>query len=612
MTEEPKKQLLNNFPAISTEAWEEKIKADLKGADYEHKLVWKTDEGIPVKPYYRSEDLDNLQYLDQVASLKSPGSAPNGWVICQDIVPGKDPEANNERVNKALKGGAQALRIQLGSVTSSGKEMLTKLFEGVALSGMEIHFQGFLGADELMDNLMEIALSGGTYSQHLKGSLGADPLGKMVSTGVPVAITSTLGNLVLKAKENCPDFKVIDVNGSQLQDSGASLVEELAFTLSMANEYIAILTSQGIGAIDAIQSIQMNLATGSNYFMEIAKLRAARILWGSICEGYGVTPELGKIRIHATSSQWNMTNYDPHVNMLRGTTEAMSSILGGADLITVLPYDQPYQGGTLFSDRIARNVQIILRDEAYLERVSDPAAGSYYIENLTDSIAEKAWDLFRETEDKGGFRKAFETGWVQAQVLESRKKKTDRVTSGKGRILGTNSFPNFNEMILEQVDLSTPEEVSDPSIIPLRPFRIASHFEEVRLETEKSGKRPKALLFKFGKPAWMTARATFSGNFFACAGYEILDPSAFETVESGIETLLEVRPDIVVLCSSDDTYSEIAPAVLKALDGNSIVVIAGHPTESLEELRKAGVNHFIHMKSNHLETLKAFNKILLK
>ncbi len=611
MKEEPKKRLFEEFPAISTETWDNKIRADLKGADYEKKLVWKTDEGIPVKPYYRDEDLQNLSYLDHTSLLRFSGSTPNSWTICQDIFPGKDLAEANQRIKSALKGGAQAIRIQLGNIPGPGKIMLEELFHGVRLDETEILFNGCPEADALYNHFVEIATTRGISPDDLKGLIGADPLGKMASSGLPLAITENLGNLVKKSLGRTPGLRVIDVNGALFQNAGSTLVEELAFSLSMANEYMAILTGQAVEAADVVGSMQLSLASGSNYFMEIAKLRAARMLWAQICKGYSLETESGKIRIHSTTSQWNMTIYDPHVNMLRGTTEAMSSILGGADLISVLPFDHPFLNSNAFSDRIARNVQIILRDEAYLERVNDPSSGSYYIESLTDSIAEKAWDLFRQTEAKGGFRKAFQSGWIQELVLSSRKRKSDLIASGRSHILGTNAYPNFHEFIHEQLGRRVQEEVTDAPMVPLRPFRPAALLEAVRLETESSGKRPRVLLFKYGNPAWGSARAAFSGNFFACAGYEILDPHAFESLESGIAAARDAKAEIVVLCSSDDSYASMAPPVVEALKDKTIVVVAGYPADIIQALQEAGIEHFIHVKSNLLETLKQFNKLVL-
>lgn len=603
--------LFDEFPDISTEAWRNKIETDLKGADFERKLVWNTDEGIPVQPYYRAEDLEKLKHLENTGSLKPEAGTAKGWTICQDIFPEKEPSEANARIKLALKGGAQAIRVQLGKVVGPGKSMLEKIFEGVPLGETEILFQGYLGADVLYEHYTELALERGIDPSQLRGLLGANPIGKMLSTGIPIVTLETLGKLLKKVRLTSPGIRVIDVDGSLIQNAGGNLVEELAYTLSMANEYMAMLTGQGIEAEEVASSMQFSMASGSNYFMEIAKIRASRILWRKICEAYGIAAEKSTIHIHTTSSQWNMTLYDPHVNMLRGTTEAMSSILGGADLITVLPFDYSYGNSSAFSDRVARNVQIILRDEAYLDRVADPSAGSYYIESLTDALAERAWELFQNTEKEGGFRKALENGSVQKMVHHSRKKKLDRMVSGRDHLLGTNSFPNFNEVILQQLKEEPKAEGIEPTIEALEVVRIASMFEELRLETEKSGKRPSVLMFKYGNPAWATARATFSGNFFACAGYEILDLPAFSTIEEGIEEARKANPALIVLCSDDNTYSTLAPQLIEALGAQSLLVVAGYPKDTLEELREAGIEHFIHVKTNMLESLRQFNKILL-
>ncbi|MFO7670499.1 MAG: methylmalonyl-CoA mutase family protein, partial [Bacteroidales bacterium] len=288
MTEPSKMQLFSEFPDISTEQWRKKIETDLRGADFENKLVWKTDEGIPVQPFYRSEDLATLKYLDHTGSLKPLSDTPNGWLICQDIFPGKDAEEANARIKMALKGGAQAIRIKLDKVSNPGKAMLEKLLEGIPLGETEILFQGFLGADALYKNYATIAALHEVDPSKLKGLLGADPIGKMATTGIPVASFNTLKILVKDAGITAPGLRIIDVNGSLIQEAGGTLTEELAFTLSMANEYMAILTDKGIDAAHVAATMQFSLAAGSNYFMEIAKIRAARILWGKICEGYGL------------------------------------------------------------------------------------------------------------------------------------------------------------------------------------------------------------------------------------------------------------------------------------------------------------------------------------
>jgi len=604
-------RLFGEFPPVSTETWIERIKADLKGADYREKLVWHTDEGIPVQPFYREEDLGGLDFLGNTGTLKPPSSGPNSWTICQDVVPGSDAVEGNNRILKALEGGARAIRVQLGETPLPDGNFLGTLLDRIRPDETEILFQGYLGADAIYTSLLDLMAARGLDPANLKGCLGADPLGKMAVTGIPVVSFMALGELVRDTGNRCPAERVIDVNGALFQEAGGTLAEEVAFTLAMANEYMVILTAQGIDPADVLHAMQVSLASGANYFMEIAKLRAFRILWTRICQEYGLDPLQSRIPVHSTTSRWNMTLYDPHVNMLRGTTEAMSSILGGADLVTVLPYDHPYGNSSAFSDRIARNVQIILRDEAYFGRVSDPAAGSYYIESLTASLAGKAWDLFRETEEKGGFRQALESGRVQEMIMASKQVKLDRFASGKGHLLGTNAFPNFNEMIVDRIRQAEPSGLTGRPMVPLVPFRAASMFEEVRLETERSRTRPRVFLLKHGNPAWATARAAFSSNFFACAGYEIIDRSAFKSLEKGIEAARSSGAGVVVLCSSDDAYASMATQVAGSLKGQAILVVAGFPKEDLEVLKAAGIDHFIHLRSNLLETLRHFNKLLL-
>jgi methylmalonyl-CoA mutase len=614
MKEEGSKMLFAEFPEITTPIWEEKIAADLKGADYKQKLVWNSDEGIPVKPFYRQDDLNNLDYLEGIRSLKKPAEAPNGWLICQQVSPGGEIQKANKRIRAALKGGAQAIRIQLPEAQIPDILMLEELLDGISLQETELHFAGCLGADAIYNALCSLASRQGIEPSQLKGCLGADPLGKMAETGIPIGGFENLDKLVKRVNEASPEMKVIEIHGSLIQNASTDLVEELAFSMAMASDYMAILSEKGIDPFTAQEAILLYLASGPNYFMEIAKLRAARILWSKIAEAYGVAATQTHIRIHSVSSQWNMTLYDPHVNMLRGTTEAMSSVLGGADLVNVLPFDYPNGKGNEFSDRIARNVQIILREEAYLDRVADPSSGSYYLESLTDKLSEKAWEMFCEVESKGGFRVAFEAGWIQKKAAASRKKKTDRAASGKGRILGTNAYPNFHELNLHQKIASTKKDLPDSegsSLEALQPFRLSWPFEQLRLETEKSAKRPRVLLFKYGNPIWMTARATFAGNFFACAGYEIVDTSPFETIEEGISHASSGDFNLVVLCSSNEVYAETAPTIQKALSELSLVVIAGYPENNLDELKKAGITHFIHRNSNVLQTLRNFNKILL-
>ncbi|MEZ5073162.1 MAG: methylmalonyl-CoA mutase family protein [Bacteroidales bacterium] len=616
-------KLFNEFPPVGTDAWEEKILADLKGADYRKKLIRTTDEGIDIRPYYRAGDLENLEYLDQVAHLRLPGEAPNAWTVCQDIFPCDSTEAYREKIGQALRGGAGALRIHLDSVGDLSPAFLDGILREVVPGETDLHFSGVQNPEVLYDSLADLWMKKGATPDVLKGSLGVDPLGAMTRLGTGPDGLKNLAGLVQKVSATSPYLRTLVVHGPLIQNAGGTLVEELAYAMAMISDYLNLLNEQGFDPRTMCCYLQLNLAAGPDYFLEIAKIRAARVLWQKVSGAYGCT-EGRRIHIHATTAEWNLSLYDPHVNMLRATSESMSAILGGADTLSVLPFDLPYGKSTEFSERIARNLQIILREEAYFDRVADPARGAYFIESLTDELASKAWDLFRETETSGGYQACFERGTVQKRVEESRQKKVERFASGKDRLLGTNAFPNFQETILGKLEdqqkapdnapFGSPGDRSGEtgaSFAPLPQFRITGEFEALRLETERSGNRPKVWLFKYGNPAWVTARAGFAGNFFACAGYEILDAAPPATLEAGIEAARKSKAEVVVLCSADETYADMGPAVRNALEKNVLVVVAGYPEDALETLRKAGIEDFIHVRSRLWDTLKNFNRRLL-
>ena len=296
---------------------------------------------------------------------------------------------------------------------------------------------------------------------------------------------------------------------------------------------------------------------------------------------------------------------------------AYAAALGGVDSMTVTPFDKTYETPDEFSERLARNQQLLLKEESHFDKVIDPAAGSYYIENLTISIAQQAWNLFLSVEEAGGFYVALKAGTVQAAVNESNKARHKAVAQRREVLLGTNQFPNFNEKAGDKKpvegkcccggDSHTCEKDVDTLVFD----RAASEFEALRLETEASGKRPKAFMLTIGNLAMRQARAQYSCNFLACAGYEVVDNLGFETVEAGVEAAMAAKADIVVICSSDDEYAEYAIPAFKALDGRAMFIVAGAPA-CMDELKAAGIENFIHVRVNVLDTLKEFNAKLLK
>lgn len=344
--------------------------------------------------------------------------------------------------------------------------------------------------------------------------------------------------------------------------------------------------------------------------MEIAKFRAARTLWAKIVEQYNPTCKCAcKMIIHAATSMFNLTLFDPYVNMLRTQTEAMSAAIAGVESITVSPYDSVYETPTEFARRIAKNQQLILKHESHLDKVVDPAGGSYYIESLTHSIASEAWKLFLEVEAAGGFQKAVREGVVQKAINESGDNRRTALAKRREILLGTNQYPNFTETSEGREPLQKfcccgkPEEYKDGT---LNLARLGTEFEELRLTTERSGKRPKAFMLTIGNLAMRQARAQFSCNFLATAGYEVIDNLGFKSVEEGVSAALEAKADIVVICSSDDEYAQYAIPAYELLKDKAIFIVAGAPA-CTEELQAAGIENFIHVRVNVLETLKGLN-----
>ncbi len=621
-------RLFGEFPPVTTADWEAKILEDLKGADYEKKLIWKTAEGFSVKPYYRAEDLEAMGSLldtlpGQFPFVRGNNAESNNWKICQEIETA-NPRAANALAREVLDKGANAVSLYAGKI--SGADDLKAMLEGIDPVKSSLCFHSSKSYAALAGLLVNHL---GDKAGKASGSFNCDPVSHLLLNGnFHTSREKDLAEpveLVKSYSDKLPYYRMITVNAHHFHNSGSTLVQELAFALAAGNEYMALLTQNGISADKAAQSIKFSFAAGSNYFMEIAKLRAARLLWAKIVEQYNpASPESAKMHIHSVTADWNKTIFDPYVNMLRTTTESMSAVLGGADTITVLPFDIYYKEPDAFSMRIARNQQIILKEESGLDKVVDPAAGSYYIENLTASMADAAWKLFLETEEKGGMLEAVLSGFVQDAVAASAKQKNADIASRRTILLGTNQYPNLIENMLEKIQVDEEDEGEEehqagPAALykVMVPYRGADGFEDLRLATEiyhsEEGPRPHVFLLTMGNLAMRKARAGFSTNFFGCAGYQITDNPGFATVDEGVKAALDAKADIVVICSSDEEYAEIVPAAARALKAarpEVLVVVAGYPKEILDSLKEAGVDEFIHVRTNVMESLYAFQQKL--
>ena len=480
------------------------------------------------------------------------------------------------------------------------------------------NFEGF-DPEIILEVLDDLVLAGKMDAASFRGSLQVDPVGDFNLTGRFDREEELYEKCAgwIRRSEKYAGLKVLAVNGRFFHNAGSTIVQELGFTLAQANEYLVEMTERDLRADLIAGKMTFNLSVGSNYFFEMAKFRAARMLWARILEEYGIeTDESARMSIHAETSFWNKTVYDPYVNILRTATEAMSAVLGGIHSLTVLPFDLTYEDPVPFAERIARNQQVLLKGESNLDKVADPAAGSYYIEHLTQSIAAESWKLFQKVEEKGGYIEAFYSGWIQDAIVTAAQLRDQNYAQRREIQVGTNQYPDAMEEMLGKADpeiiASSCADVSEADAQPLNLYRVAEPFEQLRMETERSGRKPVAFLLTIGNLAMRRARAGFSFNFFACAGYQVLDNNGFGSVEEGVEAACKSGADLIILCSSDDDYATFGPQFGRLAKGKAIPVIAGYPKEILEELKSAGITQFIHIRSNVLQTLQSFNKLIFQ
>ena len=616
-----REKLFTEFTPPTTQEWLDKIHVDLKGADFNKRLVWRTNEGFNMQPFYRRED---------VLKLKTPESLPgeypyvrgnrknnNSWHVRQDI----RLDAGGDTIAKAREANKKALDILNKGVDALGflfpgdcvgADFVEALLEGVYCECVELNFVTCPSRClELAQLLRDYFERHACDKQKIEGSIGWDPLAAIVMRGNDTTPLLAQARQMAEVMGDYPRFRTIAVDTVALNNSGAYIVQELGYALAWGNEYLDMLTSQGVDASLAARKIKFNMGITENYFMEIAKFRAARLLWSQIVSQYETSDkEACMMIVNAATTYYNLTLFDSYVNLLRSQTETMSAAIAGVHSITVTPFDAAYETPSEFAERIARNQQLLLKEESHFDKVVDPSAGSYFVEELTCSLADAAWKLFLKTEEAGGFLEAVKAGTVQDDILATNKKRHDDAAKRREFILGTNQFPNFNEKSEGKRPLKRPKGCQEET--PYKSVdttRLPADYEDLRIQTEESGKQPIAFMLTIGNLAMRQARAQFSSNFLACAGYKIIDNLGFQTVEEGVDAALKANADIVVLCSSDDEYATYAIPAFRYLDGRAMFIVAGAPA-CMDDLKAAGIDNFIHVRSNVLETLRDYNRRL--
>jgi methylmalonyl-CoA mutase len=468
-----------DFPPSTYEAWKTTAEESLKGATLEKKLVTQTYEGIDLQPIYMAKDIENLPHPDQTPGFNNfaRGSQASGYLgnpmeICQEI-PSASVKQFNEALQFDLKRGQNAVNLILdkasmmgmdsdsapvGDVGNGGPAISTledfsNALEGVDIERYPIHINPGYSALASVTFLKAFTEKQGKKISGIKGSVDADPLGFLATHGkLPVSMETAFEHMTrvtLWAYDHAPHLKTIGVSGLPYHNAGADSARELAYTLATAVEYIDRAMGQN-ASIDAIAgNMRFTFGIGPFYFMEVAKIRAARIMWAKIVQSYGGAESSQKMTIHARTSTYNQTMYDPYANMLRATTETFSAFVAGVDSLHTHSFNEVFGIGDEFSRRTARNTQIVLSEECSLERSIDPVGGSYFVEKLTHQIAEKAWKLFQEIEAKGGMLKALTEGFPQSEVESVDKKRKSDIAKRKSNIIGTNFSANVKEKKLE-------------------------------------------------------------------------------------------------------------------------------------------------------------------
>lgn len=627
-----REKLFNDFLPVSTEEWMEAIIKDLKGADFQKKLVWRTNEGFKVNPFYRAEDIEGSPATESL-----PGQFPyvrgtrkeNKWYVRQEINVKNFAEANSKAL-ALLERGITSFGFRLPKNELSA-ENLEILLRGIAPDKVELNFSTCISRTiDLARLVVAYIRSQNLDGMKCYGSVEFDPFRKILKKGVDEPNWVEKAVEMVKITAPLPRYRALTVTGDRMNDAGAYSFQELGYCLSYGNQLLSALIENGIEPSTAAKKIKFELGIGTNYFMEIAKFRAARWLWAEIVNAYkpvctndcdnksedATCRCAAKINIHAVTSRFNQSLYDAHVNLLRTQTEAMSATIGAVDSLTVRPFDEAFETPSAFAERLAANQQLLLKEESHFDKITDPSSGSYYIETLTSALGEQAWKLFLETEETG-FYEALKAGSVQDAINASADARFNAVANRREILLGTNQYPNFGEMVLPKIEDAAihcgcgGDDLRNAPLKKLNTSQLSNAFDELRLSVEKSGKRPKVFMLTIGNLAMRLARSQFSSNFFACAGYEIIDNLGFKTVEEGVKAARGKGADVVALCSSDDEYATLAPEAYRLLkDGKEIFVVAGAPA-CMDDLKAIGIGYFINVRTNVLETLKTFNHKLL-
>ena len=434
--------LFQNFQTHTKALWKEQVFKDLKGKDFDETLLWNVDGNVMIESYYTAEDTAGIP----IQSIQAPQNqrVNHSWQHRESLKLVSEKECNQLIMN-SLQAGANSFLIDNSGVYEREIEV-KELLRNIKLSDTPFFFKVENNALALVNSLQQIA------PYQWKGGINNDALALWMCKGIwHENHWSDLGQ-ILRIVQNHPQFKCVIINSHHFHNSGANIGQELAYTLASAIETIDRLSEQNFTLLEIVQKIEFSISIGTNYFAEIAKIRALKMLWLQILrDGYGMDiNEIPPISVYCETSSFYNASITPHTNMLRATTEAMAAIIGGCDALSIRAYDETFQESDEFSRRITRNISIILKEESYFDKVIDPSAGSYFIENLTFKFAQEAMKLLQEVENQGGIMEAFEKNYIQNEINKNFEGKEYDLISGKNTMVGVNKF-RYDKMPFEKI-----------------------------------------------------------------------------------------------------------------------------------------------------------------
>jgi methylmalonyl-CoA mutase len=672
----------SEFPDVTYDAWKDAAVASLKGAPFDKSMYTPTYEGINLEPLYTIEHLKELDKSRPGAGNLLRGATASGylsepWEIAQPCDAPSPEDANAQLRDDLAKGGTSiAVRLYeagLSEASGAGVNLsnladVEKLFESVPLERHGFHIYASASAAPLIGFVAACAKKRGIPLDKLSGCIGADPLWAWVKDGVLPCpadrLFDEMAETIRWAGKNAPRLTTVLIRGQVPHNGGASAVQEVGYAMLAAVETVRAMRARGLDIGEFSRRLRFEFSLSSNFFMEIAKIRAARVVWSQIAEAFGGDEEAKRTSVFGRTSFFTKTLYDPYVNMLRNTTEAFSAVLAGVDGLTVGCFDEAARPGSEFSRRTARNVQVLLREEFDLLRPVDPVGGSWYLESLTDTLGRKIWDVLQKCEADGGFSACAKSGALQTSIGEVLEQRFKKLASRADRAVGTNMYANTQERPLESAPAPSPVKGSSAprnedaaraalsglspdkpgmveriaaaaaagatmsevrgclntgeseKITAIGPRRWTERYEEMRQRTErfkaKTGGNVKIFLANMGPIPQHKARADFITGFMEVGNFEVLKNDGFPTAEACAEAAAASGADIAVICSTDDSYPELVPPLakgIKAKNPSMRVLLAGAPKEEFRQsYLDAGVEDFISVRSDCLGTLSSIQK----